>query len=202
MSPRAYRMGARLEASQETRSRIIDASLRLLGAEDRPTAFTIDNVAREAGVARMTVYYQFNSRQGLLEAVYDELGARGLVKELPAVFHASDRTEALRAYVRAFFKFWAVDRLVMRRVRALARLDIEFEKGVHERDERRRHICRTVLALPSKGSAPSEIDDASLDLIVTLTSFETFDSLATPERDVESVITLIEDLVLRAAAKT
>jgi AcrR family transcriptional regulator len=102
MSPRAYRMDARHAAAQETRSRILDASLRLLGSDDGVTAFTIDSVAREAGVARMTVYYQFTSKQGLLEAVYDELGARGLVQELPAVLTATNRRDVLDRYVYAF----------------------------------------------------------------------------------------------------
>ncbi len=44
--------------------------------------FTVDAVAREAGVARMTVYYQFGSKAGLLEAIFDSLAVRGGAEEL------------------------------------------------------------------------------------------------------------------------
>ena len=194
-------MGVRQASSQETRSRILAASLRLLGSEDGVTAFTIDGVAREAGVARMTVYYQFNSRQGLLEAVYDELGARGLVQELPPVLTATNRREALERYVYAFCRFWDADRLVMRRVRALARLDPDFEKGVHARDERRQQICRTVLSRYRSGSSPLSTDFETMDLVLMLTSFETFDALAVQTRSFEAVVALIQRLVLDVAGE-
>jgi AcrR family transcriptional regulator len=192
-------MGARTAATQETRSRILAASLRLLGSEQGVTAFTLDSVAREAGVARMTVYYQFASRQGLLEAVYDELGARGLVGRLPALFNATSRDETLRLFVSVFFQFWDTDRLVMRRVRALARLDPEFERGVRDRDERRRQICRAALNRESLGSELPSNDGTTLDLILALTSFETYDALATDDRPFEVVTLMIQEVVLRVA---
>ena len=39
----------------------------------------IDAVARQAGVARMTVYYQFESKKGLLEALLDDTHDVGLM---------------------------------------------------------------------------------------------------------------------------
>jgi AcrR family transcriptional regulator len=192
-------MDARHAATQETRSRILEASLRLLGSEAGITAFTIESVAREAGVARMTVYYQFSSRQGLLEAVYDELGARGLVQELPAVLTATNRRDAIERYVYAFCRFWAADRLVMRRVRALARLDPDFEAGVHARDERRRQICRTVLSRYGSGSSPFSVTGDTMDVVLMLTSFETFDALAIDGRGFDDVVTLLQGLVLNVA---
>jgi AcrR family transcriptional regulator len=194
-------MDARHAAAQETRSRILDASLRLLGSEDGVTAFTIDSVAREAGVARMTVYYQFTSKQGLLEAVYDELGARGLVQELPAVLTAANRRDALDRYVYAFCRFWAADRLVMRRVRALARLDADFEAGVHARDERRRQICRTVLSRYGSGAGPFSLEPDTMDVVLMLTSFEAFDALAVTGRTFDDVVVLLQGLVLDVAGE-
>lgn len=199
MSPRAYRMGARAEARQETRDRILAAALRLLGSDEGVTAFTLDGVAREAGVARMTVYYQFGSRQGLLEAVYDELGARGLVSQIPPLFEATDRDEALRRYVTAFFRFWQTDRLVMRRVRALARLDPEFERGVRDRDNRRRQLCRAAFHRDRLGSELPADDEPTVDLILALTSFETFDALATEDRPFDDVVSMVQTQVLRIA---
>ncbi|MGH9200557.1 MAG: TetR family transcriptional regulator, partial [Vicinamibacterales bacterium] len=61
MSPRPYRLGQRATAVAETRSRIVAACRELLMSTDIQTRFSIDAVARQAGVARMTVYYQFGS---------------------------------------------------------------------------------------------------------------------------------------------
>ena len=48
---------------------------------DRLNEFSIDAVARRADVVRMTVYYQFGARRGLLEALFDEESYRGFMQE-------------------------------------------------------------------------------------------------------------------------
>src|SRR5437588_67268 len=70
MSPRPYRLGQRQVAADETRSRIVKAAREQL---EKEASFSLDAVARRADVARMTVYYQFGSRRGLLEALFDDL---------------------------------------------------------------------------------------------------------------------------------
>ena len=79
MSPRPYRLGQRQAATDETRARILAAARELLAASDGLTGFSIEAVARQADVARMTVYYQFGSKPGLLEALFDDLAARGQI---------------------------------------------------------------------------------------------------------------------------
>jgi len=69
MSPRPYRLGQRQATTEQTRARILAAARELLMARDGFNGFSIDAVAREADVARMTVYYQFGSKIGLLEAL-------------------------------------------------------------------------------------------------------------------------------------
>ena len=82
---RPYRSDVRAAAADETRARIVAASHRLLsGGRDRP-AFSIDAVAREAGVTRLTVYNQFESRRGLLEAVFYDMAMQGGLFEFPYV---------------------------------------------------------------------------------------------------------------------
>jgi AcrR family transcriptional regulator len=198
MSPRPYNLGLRKATIDETRARIIRAARDLLGDPLAGTAFTVEAVARRADVARMTVYYQFESRHGLLEAVYDDLAASGLVDRLPAVFNAADSPTAVAEVIRAFFAFWAADRLVQRRARALALLDPEIERGVRARDERRRAICRTVLSRVSPHRPPQETGDA-VDLLFTLSSFETYDSLASDGRTFEQCAGLVIPLALAAA---
>src|SRR2546425_469397 len=88
MSPRPYRLGQRQVAADENRSRILNAAREQLEEE---ASFSIDAVARRADVARMTVYYQFGSRRGLLEALGDLLCV-GRIFERSAMLAGSDRT--------------------------------------------------------------------------------------------------------------
>jgi AcrR family transcriptional regulator len=201
MSPRAYNLGQRQANIQATRARIIHAAMDLLGDPLGGTAFTIEAVSRRAGVARMTVYYQFTSKHSLLEAVYDDLAARGLVDRLPPVFNAPDSRSAVTELITAFFGFWATDRLVQRRARALALLDPEIERGVRARDERRRAICRTIMTrvATEHGSRPDRDFENAVDVLFTLTSFETFDSLSSEGRTFEDVVALVQDLARSAA---
>src|SRR5712691_10076273 len=69
MSPRPYQLGQRKAASEQTRARILAAVRALLMAPDGYSRFSIETVARQADVARMTVYHQFGSKLGLLEGL-------------------------------------------------------------------------------------------------------------------------------------
>src|SRR5438552_6529596 len=132
MSPRPYRLGQRQVAADKTRSRILKAAREQL---EKEASFSLDAVARRADVARMTVYYQFGSKAGLLEALFDDLAARGGMAQLRAAFARPDPLEALAELIAVFCRFWASDRLVIRRLQALSVLDPDFEAV--SRDERR-----------------------------------------------------------------
>jgi AcrR family transcriptional regulator len=190
MSPRPYRLGQRQVAADETRARVLAAARDQLAKE---TSFSIDAVARRADVARMTVYYQFGSKRGLLEALFDLLAARGGLHELPSAFQRSDPKVALERLVEIFARFWSSDRVVMRRLRAMAALDPELDQVLRERSEGLRTGLRVIVSrLPIRGANLVE----TVDLLFALTSFETFDLLAGPDRTPEQV----GPLVKRAAA--
>src|SRR5213079_2737732 len=127
MSPRPYRLGQRQVAADETRSRILNAAREQL---EKEASFSLDAVARAAGVARMTVYYQFGSKRGLLEALFDDLAARGGMAGIAAVYHEPAPLVALHTLIAVFARFWATDRLIMRRVRSMAALDPELGQAV------------------------------------------------------------------------
>src|SRR3989442_10999895 len=120
MSPRPYRRGQRREAAVKTRSRILKAAR---GQLEKEASFSLDAVARRADVARMTVYYQFGSRGGLLEALFDDLAARGGIPQLPSAFQEPDPMVALDRLIEIFAHFWTSARVVHRRLRAIAVLD-------------------------------------------------------------------------------
>ncbi len=197
MSPRPYRLGQRQAVTEQTRIRILAAARTLLMAPDGFSSFSIDAVARQADVARMTVYHQFGSKVGLLEALCDSLAFSGGMQQIATAFRQSDPLDVLNQYILVFSHFWDVDRLVIRRLRALAALDPDFEQVIRARDERRRQGVRVIVQrfverhmLPSAQSS-----EEIVDVLFTLIGFETFDILAGPTRSIEEVAPLVCRLV-------
>src|ERR1700676_1437147 len=72
MAVREYRLGRRQAEVDRTRSRIL-AAARFLVSELGPES-SLGKVAARAGVSRITVYNQFGSKAGLLEALSAEAG--------------------------------------------------------------------------------------------------------------------------------
>jgi len=195
MTPRPYRLGQRQVAVEATRARILAAARNLLAGDADIGAFTVDMVAHQAGVARMTVYYQFESKRGLLEALSDMLATRGLVGPLRDAFARPDPVDQLDGLVSAFCAFWASDRVVIRRLRSLAVLDREIGQSVHARDQRRRDVLRTICdRLAAAGRAPAAAE-TELDILHTLTSFEVYDMLAGTTRSEAETAQLVARLV-------
>jgi AcrR family transcriptional regulator len=196
MSPRPYNLGKRQEQIDDARSQILDAARALLREADSYSDFTVDAVARRADVARATVYYQFGSKTGLLEAVCDRLAELGGLAQLPEAFTNPDPNQALAAFVTAFGRFWQVDRAVMRRIRALAALDPEVKAVINARDQRR-HQGLDVLVdrLVAERAAPVDLDrNRAVRVLTALTSFETFDALNPTSADSVEAVAEILDL--------
>src|SRR5215469_3814524 len=99
MSPRPYQLGQRQAAADQTRARIVNAARALLMASEGFSTFSIDQVARQADVARMTVYHQFGSKRGLLEALCDAQAASGGMDQLATAFRKPDPLDALHDYL-------------------------------------------------------------------------------------------------------
>lgn len=195
MSPRPYQLGIRQAQIDDVRRRVLDAARSLLSGSERYTAFTVDAVAKQAGVARATVYYQFGSKTGLLEALCDLLAEAGRMAELPAAFTDPDAATGLEALVRSFAVFWDADRSVMRRLRALALLDPDVGAVIGERDARRMQGLGVLVGRLGRGTVPAEEVEELVRTLQTLTSFEMFDSLAGPDRRCVDVLPTVIGLV-------
>ena len=202
MSPRPYRLGQRQVLTEQTRERILTATRALLMTSDGFSGFSIDAVARQADVARMTVYHQFGSKIGLLEALFDSQATSGGMEQLASAFRQPDPLEALDDYITVFSRFWDSDRLVTRRIRGLAALDPDFEQVVRARDERRRQGLRVLvgrIAEQHGRPAPRTLDE-TVDILYTLVSFECFDTLAGPTRSIQEVAPVVQRLARAALA--
>lgn len=186
-----YRSDLRDAAADVTRARIVKAARRLLtGGTDLP-AFSLDAVAREAGVTRLTVYNQFESKRGLVEAVFDDIAERGGLFELRSVLADTDAMSSLRGIVAVFCRFWASHDRALAKLAGMTKLDRDIAVSLKQRTERRRGVLTvSVKRLPGVREA-----DDLVDILFALTSFETFEALSVRQRSAAAVEALIWRLV-------
>ena len=186
-----YRSDLRDAAADVTRARIVKAARRLLtGGTDLP-AFALDAVAREAGVTRLTVYNRFESKRGLVEAVFDDIAERGGLFELRSVLADTDAMSSLRGIVAVFCRFWASHDRALAKLAGMTKLDRDIAVSLKQRTERRRGVLTvSVKRLPGVREA-----DDLVDILFALTSFETFEALSVRQRSAAAVEALIWRLV-------
>jgi AcrR family transcriptional regulator len=196
VASRKYDMTKRQQEVHKTRERILLAARNLLTSTGWAD-FTVPAVAQAADVARVTVYNQFGSKAGLLEALSDELAYSGCLRDLPQVIAGPDPDRALSQFIAVFVRFWASDRVVIRRLRALGALDPESGNVMKGRDARRRQVATTILerlAADQGRPRPGERAEA-IDILVALTGFETYDALAGEARAPNEVAELVDRLM-------
>jgi AcrR family transcriptional regulator len=152
-------------------------------------------------VTRLTVYNQFGSKTGLLEAVCDDIAERSRIAErLAAAFQLPGAEDCLDGIIVAFLEFWAGERTILRRLRSMAALDPTFRSATL-RDERRVAAMRAaLLRVAAERHRRLANADACARIVATLTSFETFDALAGPGADAAWVSSTVRQLV-RAAVE-
>jgi AcrR family transcriptional regulator len=190
VSPRPYRSEQRDTAASETRTRIVEAAREILTAPTQGS-FTMDAIAEHAGVARMTIYHQFGSKQGLVTALSDDLARRGGIWRLPEAFTSPDAVAGLRILIDVFTGMWATQGEVVRGLRRFSELNPEV--GREDRNARRRRAITAVLerlAAERGRPRPDEVEDLA-DVLQVLTSVEAFESLSARGRDAEAVAELI-----------
>lgn len=98
MTPRPARTSA-------TKQKLFDAALRLVG-ERGAAGVTVDEIAAEAGVAKGTVYYNFGSKDGLVDALLRH-GVELLAARLRGAEEVEDTFQALEALVDGALDFFA-----------------------------------------------------------------------------------------------
>src|SRR3979411_1736085 len=106
MSTRPYTSSVRAAAAAAKRDRVIDAAARSLREDASIASFSLEAVAKAAGVTRLTVYHQFGSRRGLLEAVFDEIARQGGLTQIADAMAISNPRAALDRLGEIFCAFW------------------------------------------------------------------------------------------------
>jgi AcrR family transcriptional regulator len=158
MEQRTYQLGKRQARVDKTRASILRAAQEEVAAGE---ALSVGRVARRAGVSRITVYNQFGSRSGLLQALSPRVPAPGL--ELPAGTNARD---LLERHISAACSAWA----------AHASLFRHLPRSGHDEGSGLNRQLAERLAASDELRPGCSIKEAE-DVIAALTSFEIFDRL-------------------------
>ena len=109
----------RRELVRATRTRIVDAAGRL--TRDRGAAgFSMDVLAKEAGVARATVYEHFRSKRSVLDELASSIARTVSMDE--ARIQSGDPLVALRDVLGAVCRHWAEHEERMSGLRTLTAL--------------------------------------------------------------------------------
>jgi AcrR family transcriptional regulator len=190
MPRRAYVSTVRAAAAAEKRDRILEAAAKSLREDASIASFSLDTVAKAAGVTRLTVYNQFGSRRGLLEAVFDEIARKGGLHQIAEAMATPDPRAALDRMVEIFCAFWNRDPAVGRLHEAMA-TDPEFASALIERNERRRKGVRVLVDRIAGKTASRRARQDAVDTIFALTSYAMF-AMLSPGRSVGEICHLVQ----------
>jgi len=174
MTTRRYSLGRRQAQAETTRSAILSAARRLV-AEHGPES-SLGKIAEHAGVSRITIYNQFGSKAGLLEALAAGTGT------------IAGPTGDLKMRIEQACASWAVDPDLHRQLQGRGREQItpgEIDRALAER------LAAEDLLRPGCSIREAE------DVIGILTSFPVFDRLHKGGRRSPSAVA---EMLLRMAA--
>lgn len=178
--------------------RVLEAARELLD-DGGSEPFSLDAVARRAGVARMTVYNRFGSKAGLLEALFDSIAKTGEFARMADVFRETDPVATLDAFVALFGRFWTAKRGAHKKLSAAAASDPELDAAIAARNERRRQAIKELVRRLAGHRDAAISDEALVEALFVLLSFDTFNSLAGPDRLPIDVVPLMQALARRIA---
>jgi AcrR family transcriptional regulator len=185
-----YESALRAAAAQAKRERVVAAATQCLREDGGLRDFSLDSVAKAAGVTRLTVYNQFGSRRGLLEAVFDDVATRGRLATIPEALELPDPLQGLDAIVDGFCEFWSSDEAIARLHDAMAS-DAEFAVALGARHERRRKLLQALMKRLVPAEAPARQRRDAIDFAYAMTSFAMFRMLAS-NRSAGAVAELIK----------
>ncbi|MGY4397143.1 AcrR family transcriptional regulator [Sphingomonas sp. UYAg733] len=184
---RPYTSAARDAVAAATRTRLLAAAGAVLREGE---TLSLEGVAKRAGVTRLTVYNQFGSRRGLLEALFDERAAAGGLDGLAGAMAMADPRAALREAVAIFTHFWGGDGAVAR-LHDAAAADPEFGTALAERHERRHKLIGILLErMAITGEPGSELTD-----VLTALTSQAFHAQLAKGRDAMAIRRIVTQLV-------
>ncbi len=160
---------------------------------------SMESLAKASGVTRQTIHNLFGTRSGVLETLFDQIAADGGMERMREVMMARDAGLMLDGFIAVFSKFWANNRLLLKRIHGIAAIDPEFGKAVYARNQRRHMAATRVMERLGEGVRGQKSD--SIACLVALTSFEFFDALVESLGTVEAAEKQLPGLIRSALLK-
>jgi AcrR family transcriptional regulator len=165
-------MGRRAEQVEQTRQRIIDATVELHGSIGL-AATTIAAIAERAGVTRLTVYRHFPDENVLIGACSAQWMSRQQPPDPAAWSRIADPADRLRAGLADLYRFYRAGATMLANVyRDSAVMPEAFQQALRDLDNQH----RDVLLEPFRGRTPDELRRLSA-LVGHAISFWTWRSL-------------------------
>ncbi len=175
MSPRPRKISKAEQNVAEARQKIL-ASARDLFVERGFHHTSVDDIAGAAGLSRATCYYQFKSKNGILDAVIAAAQERAPVTLRSRIVHpvsSPHPADNLRALIADICLTWEQDRPLFRKVMSLGEVDPERRQVIDDREADRSAaidaISQRLIARHSRR--------AMIEALWALTSFPVFDSI-------------------------
>jgi AcrR family transcriptional regulator len=200
-SPRPYRQKKRAETALETRRKVVAAARELLLKDDLGGT-SLDAIATRAGVGRSTIYQQFESKRGLLQAVELDVSERAGVENLLQVLSQADALASLRAAFEIGCGVWQLERDLFRKLFGLANVDAELSDVMRSKDQKRLELVRILVdKLGEQRCLRAGLSRArACQVLWLLTSFQSFDACCqvadSPEAAARLLLQLCEDALL------
>jgi AcrR family transcriptional regulator len=190
---RPYDLGKRAAAMDRNRTAVLEAARAEL-EENGWANFTMDVLARKSKLTRQTVHNLFGSKTAILEALFDQLAGHGGLSQIAELMRGKDNDELLRGFVGVFCGFWARDRILIRRIHAIATIEPELGAVVHARNERRQGLSKRIFDRIDPNATELRRKEVT-GLLYALTAFEFFDVLLDGGLDAREA----SDLIVRTA---
>jgi AcrR family transcriptional regulator len=181
----------RRELVRATRARIVDAAGRLT-RERGPNGFSMDVLAKEAGVARATVYEHFRSKRAVLDELASSMSSTITLDEQRNP--AADPLLALRDMLGEVCRHWAEAEERMRGLRTLNALT-GTEQANDGVDEKQLHRLVEALGNAHQLRPHWSVEEAT-DALAALTSYSTYERLRRAPRTPEQVESVLAKLVV------
>jgi AcrR family transcriptional regulator len=198
VSPRPYKSSRRDATATQTRERIVRAATTILGGADAIREFSLEGVARKAGVTRLTVYNHFGSRRALLEAAFDDRAACSGFHRIADIMAEPDPRRGLSRVIAFFCDFWNSDPGTFGLLHAASAADPEIEASLRERLERRRKVLTVLVARIGGDRLKSKAAGDLVDVLFALTGYEFFSELAVRGRTAAAACKQIQSLATDA----
>src|SRR5579859_1765050 len=199
---RTYTLHKRAQMATDTRLSIVEATRTLLAETGYPD-ISLDDIARKAGVSRQTIYVQFGSKSGVLQAVGEHIEHAALEDLIPTLLQASNPVEALRGGLERVVNFYERNAQVLRNLHAQTVYDASYAAVWRDKQQEIwSNTRRLVEWLDREGclAAAWSVEEAT-DWFWAASSFESYHQLVgergwTAEQFVQRIMQLVEKTLL------